>query len=166
MCLDAEALLEPRLQLRIAGFDPIGHDADRRPAVDFFQTLKDRAEVVFVGGRAAHIVDRQHDRRFDTRLADPLRRDQFRRVQADAVRVTEFVEVSQPIAVASQQSIIARFYRISQSNPWLAPTFIVGVVICIGMLINAMTKLGGRTTTTWRGTTYRGDQLASTDTES
>ncbi len=64
------------------------------------------------------------------------------------------------LAVVMQQTVIARFYRLSQTSPWLAPTFIVGAVICIGMLINAMLKLKGRTTTTWRGTTYRGDEVA------
>jgi len=56
--------------------------------------------------------------------------------------------------------VITRFYRISRANPWLAPTFIIGAVVCVGMLINAMLKLKGRTATTWRGTTYRGDRVA------
>lgn len=64
------------------------------------------------------------------------------------------------LVVAMQQSVIFRYYKLSQANPWLAPTFIIGAVICVGMLINAMLKLNGRTTTTWRGTTYRGSQLA------
>lgn len=63
------------------------------------------------------------------------------------------------LAVGLQLTVIARFYKISYSNPWLAPTFILGVVVCIGMLINAMLKLNGRTTVTWRGTTYRGDNV-------
>jgi glycosyltransferase involved in cell wall biosynthesis len=63
-------------------------------------------------------------------------------------------------AVALQQSVIARFYRLSRTSPWLAPTFIVGTVICIGILFNAMLKLNGRTATTWRGTTYRGSKVA------
>ncbi|HOQ86243.1 MAG TPA: glycosyltransferase family 2 protein [Phycisphaerae bacterium] len=62
-------------------------------------------------------------------------------------------------AVSMQLSVIARYYKLSYTNPWLAPTFIVGAVICIGMLINAMLKLNGRTTVTWRGTTYRGDTV-------
>jgi glycosyltransferase involved in cell wall biosynthesis len=62
-------------------------------------------------------------------------------------------------AVAMQLSVIARFYKISYVNPLLAPTFIIGAVVCIGMLINAMFKLNGRTTVTWRGTTYRGEKV-------
>jgi len=72
------------------------------------------------------------------------------------------VAVAAFVAVALQLSVIARFYRLSRTNPWLAPTFIIGAAICIGMLVNAMFKLNGRTTTTWRGTTYRGDRLAGT----
>ncbi len=71
------------------------------------------------------------------------------------------VAVAATLAVATQLSVIARFYRISRANPWLAPTFIVGVFFCIGMLISAMRRLGGRSTTTWRGTVYRGDRVAS-----
>ncbi len=63
------------------------------------------------------------------------------------------------LAVVMQQTVIFRYYKLSQSNPWLAPTFIVGAVVCVGMLVNAMFKLNGRTTTTWRGTTYRGTHL-------
>jgi hypothetical protein len=71
----------------------------------------------------------------------------------------QLVASAAALAVVTQQTVIFRYYRLSQSNPWLAPTFIVGAVVCVGMLINAMFKLNGRTTTTWRGTTYRGSQL-------
>jgi cellulose synthase/poly-beta-1,6-N-acetylglucosamine synthase-like glycosyltransferase len=59
------------------------------------------------------------------------------------------------LAIVLQQTVIARFYKLSHANPWLAPTFIVGASFCVGMLINAMLKLKGRTTVTWRGTTYK-----------
>ncbi|MBN1490205.1 MAG: glycosyltransferase [Phycisphaerae bacterium] len=72
------------------------------------------------------------------------------------------VAVSATLAVGLQMSVIARFYRLSRVSPWLAPTFIVGAVICIGMLASAMRRLGGRGTTTWRGTTYRADKVIST----
>jgi len=65
------------------------------------------------------------------------------------------------LAVSMQLSVIARFYRMSYANPWLAPTFIVGAVICIGMLISAILKLKGRATVTWRGTTYRGEAVVT-----
>ena len=64
------------------------------------------------------------------------------------------------LCIILQQTVIARFYRLGRTSPWLAPTWIIGVVICIGMLINAMLKLKGRTTINWRGTIYRGESLA------
>ncbi len=71
-----------------------------------------------------------------------------------------WVALAGTAAVLCQQSVLTRYYRVSQTPAWLAPTYpVAGVIVC-GMLINAMTKLGGRTTTTWRGTTYRGDKLA------
>ncbi|MGB9626477.1 MAG: glycosyltransferase [Phycisphaerae bacterium] len=69
------------------------------------------------------------------------------------------VALAATTAVAMHIVTIARFYRLSRVNVWLAPTFIVGAVICIGMLVNAMFKLGGRTTTVWRGTAYRGNAV-------
>lgn len=64
------------------------------------------------------------------------------------------------LAVVCQQSVLVRYYRLSQTPAYLAPTYpVAGTLVC-GMLINAMAKLGGRTTTTWRGTTYRGHNLS------
>jgi len=71
-----------------------------------------------------------------------------------------WIAVLAAAAVLCQQSVLVRFYRLSQTNPLLAPTYpIAGTLVC-GMLVNAMTKLGGRTTTTWRGTTYRADKVS------
>lgn len=58
-------------------------------------------------------------------------------------------------AIASQQSILWGFYRITGNDPRWALTYPVGAIICIGMTLNAMRRLAG-TTTTWRGTTYAG----------
>ena len=69
--------------------------------------------------------------------------------------------VTSGLAIVLQQTVLVRFYRISHASPWLAPTWIIGAVICVAMLANAMLKLGGRTTTTWRGTTYRGHEVSS-----
>lgn len=71
-----------------------------------------------------------------------------------------WVALAATAAVLCQQSVLVRFYRMSETPAVLAPTYpIAGTIVC-GMLVNAMTKLGGRTTTTWRGTTYRADKLA------
>jgi len=74
----------------------------------------------------------------------------------------QWVVITSALAVIMQQTVIIRYYRLSKANPWYAPTFIIGAVVCMGMLINAMLKLNGRTTTTWRGTTYRADKVADT----
>ena len=63
------------------------------------------------------------------------------------------------LCVVMQETVIYRFYRISHAEPRLAVTWIVGVAVCIGILINAMLKLRGRQTITWRGTTYRGQEV-------
>jgi chlorobactene glucosyltransferase len=71
----------------------------------------------------------------------------------------QVVGITAFVAVALQLSVIARFYRIIGNSPWLAPTFVLGAVLCSGMLISAMLRLNGRGTTTWRGTTYRADKV-------
>ncbi|MGE0481827.1 MAG: glycosyltransferase family 2 protein [Phycisphaerae bacterium] len=59
-------------------------------------------------------------------------------------------------AIVAQQSVLWRFYPISGlAAPW-AMTYPLGALLCLGMTINALAKVGGATTTTWRGTTYRG----------
>jgi glycosyltransferase involved in cell wall biosynthesis len=78
----------------------------------------------------------------------------------DAAGPWRWVALLATAAVACQQSVLVRFYRLSQTNPLLAPTYpVAGTLVC-GMLISAMTKLGGRSTTTWRGTTYRADKVS------
>jgi cellulose synthase/poly-beta-1,6-N-acetylglucosamine synthase-like glycosyltransferase len=58
-------------------------------------------------------------------------------------------------AIAAQQSILARFYRLSGNAPGMSVTYPIGATICLGMTLNAMTRLGGKTTK-WRGTVYQG----------
>jgi chlorobactene glucosyltransferase len=58
-----------------------------------------------------------------------------------------------------QQTVTFRFYRLTGSYPAWSVGYILGVTLCLGMLVNAMLKLGGTTRTVWRGTVYRGDQL-------
>jgi chlorobactene glucosyltransferase len=72
----------------------------------------------------------------------------------------QLVGATAALGVVLQQTVIVRFYRLCQTKPWLAPTFIIGATVCVGMLINAMFKLNGRTATVWRGTAYRGNQMA------
>ncbi len=66
--------------------------------------------------------------------------------------------------VGANQVLIYRFYRLSQADPRYAPTYIIGCLISLGMLVNAMLKVGGRTRTVWRGTAYRGAQREELET--
>jgi chlorobactene glucosyltransferase len=59
-------------------------------------------------------------------------------------------------AVVAQQSILWRFYHVTGNPRWWALSYPLGAALCLGMTLNAMRRLGGQTTTTWRGTTYRG----------
>ena len=85
--LEREALLQPPLEPRVLGVDLVGHDADRRAAVDRLEPVQDRPEICLVHGRVAHVVDREHDDGLDARLADPLRRGQPGEVAVGIVRV-------------------------------------------------------------------------------
>ena len=89
-------------------------------------------------------------------------------VSATAVAIRGLDAPGWPIVLAAsivyfivQQSVITRFYRLSKANPWLAPTWFLGACFSVGMLINAMLKLKGRTGLHWRGSVYRGEQVAN-----
>lgn len=57
--------------------------------------------------------------------------------------------------IVAQQSVLWRLYAITGNGaPW-AMSYALGATVCMGMALNAMLRLGA-TTTTWRGTTYRG----------
>jgi len=71
--------------------------------------------------------------------------------------------------VILQQLVITRFYAaLGIARAW-SFTYILGVTVALGMLVNALLKIFGATTTTWRSTTYRGartipqSQSASSD---
>lgn len=61
-------------------------------------------------------------------------------------------------AIVAQQSVLWRFWKLSALSPPWALTYPLGAAVCLGMTLNAMTRLGGFTSTTWRGTTYRGSE--------
>ncbi len=79
---------------------------------------------------------------------------------ADDATPWRWISLLSTIVIAVQQMLLVRFYRANRSDPRYVPTYIIGAVVAFGMLLNAMTKLGGLSTTTWRGTTYRGAELA------
>lgn len=64
-------------------------------------------------------------------------------------------------ACAAQLSVMFRFYRLSHSSPLYAVLYPVGAAVGLGALVNAIRRLSGRSTTTWRGTVYRGDKVES-----
>lgn len=70
---------------------------------------------------------------------------------------TETLALVSGLAVCAQITMIMRFYRLMGVRWTYAFTYPAGALLACGMLINAMTKIAG-TTTTWRGTTYRRDQ--------
>ena len=61
--------------------------------------------------------------------------------------------------VLVQQTVMFRFYRLVRSHPAWSFGYVFGAFLGLGMLVNAMLKLGGATRTVWRGTTYRGRRL-------
>jgi len=62
---------------------------NRRAAVDSLEPLQDRPEEGFVARGVAQVVDREHDDRLDTLLADPLRRREPRHVEADVIWIAD-----------------------------------------------------------------------------
>lgn len=57
--------------------------------------------------------------------------------------------------ILGQQTVIWRFYALTGNGAAWGLTYPVGALICLGMTLNAMTRLFG-TKTTWRGTNYSG----------
>jgi len=63
------------------------------------------------------------------------------------------------VALAAHQSVLWRVYRLMHSRPIWSLTHGLGATVLVGMLLNAMTKSLGLTSTTWRGVTYRSGKL-------
>lgn len=61
--------------------------------------------------------------------------------------------VAAGLAIVAQQSILWRFYPLSGIGSAWALTYPLGTILCLGMILNAMRRLGGATTN-WRGTVY------------
>ncbi len=63
--------------------------------------------------------------------------------------------------VVIQQIVMALVFRILRSNVAWSLTYWPGCLATLTMLASAFLKSLGATSTTWRGTTYQGDRLAS-----
>ena len=62
-------------------------------------------------------------------------------------------------AIVAQQSVVMRIYaQVQRHHPLWALGWLVGALAAIGMLCNAILKLGGRKVN-WRGTVYSRDRL-------
>jgi glycosyltransferase involved in cell wall biosynthesis len=57
-------------------------------------------------------------------------------------------------AIVCQQSVMWRFYALSQMPPYAALTYPLGAAFCIAATMNALLKWAGAAGTTWRGTSY------------
>ncbi len=94
----AQAFPEPALQLRVVRLHFTRHDADGRTAVDLLESIQNGSKVCFVLRRISHVVDRQHDDGFNAFFADPLRRDELRKILVRIPRIA-FVEIRKAIGV-------------------------------------------------------------------
>ena len=64
-------------------------------------------------------------------------------------------------ACAAQLSVMVRFYALSRLHPLYGLLYPLGALIGLGALLNAIRRVGGRRSITWRGTTYQGDRVLS-----
>ena len=63
------------------------------------------------------------------------------------------------LVVLCQQTVACRIYVLLGTRRFWSLGYVVGATVTLGMLISAMLKVLGATSTTWRGTTYRGQRL-------
>jgi hypothetical protein len=62
------------------------------------------------------------------------------------------------VVIVLEQYVLARFYSIVGIQRVWSATYLLGATVTLAMLVNALFKVLGATTTTWRSTTYRGGQ--------
>jgi cellulose synthase/poly-beta-1,6-N-acetylglucosamine synthase-like glycosyltransferase len=63
------------------------------------------------------------------------------------------------VAVLAHQSVLWRVYGLMHFRRLYSWAHVLGSVVLVGMLINAITKTLGLTSTTWRGVTYHNGRL-------
>ena len=103
MRLEADPLLQPRLELRIFRVNFAGHDADRRAPVDLLEPVENRPQPRLVPGGVPHVVDREDDDGFHPLFPHPLRGLEPREFEPHIVGVAS-VEVGQPVRVGLRNS--------------------------------------------------------------
>ncbi len=70
------------------------------------------------------------------------------------------------VVIVLEQYVLARFYSIVGIQRVWSATYVLGATITLAMLVNALFKVLGATTTTWRSTTYRGARAVEVPDES
>ena len=98
----AHALGQPLLRQRVVGVDVLGHQAQRRTAVDPLEPLENRADELFVLLRLHQVVDGKNNGRLDARFADPLGSGEPGGRQVRIIRIAGLIEICQAVAVGSR----------------------------------------------------------------
>ncbi|MDD4889570.1 MAG: glycosyltransferase [Phycisphaerae bacterium] len=62
-------------------------------------------------------------------------------------------------SILAQQSVLWRFFPMAGIPRRFTPTYAIGAVVALGIFVNAIRKVGGRSAVTWRGTTYMGNKV-------
>ena len=70
------------------------------------------------------------------------------------------------VVIVLEQYVLARFYSVVGVQRVWSATYVLGATIMVAILVNALFKVLGATTTTWRSTTYRGDRAVEVPDES
>jgi hypothetical protein len=70
------------------------------------------------------------------------------------------------VVIVLEQYVLARFYSVVGIQRVWSATYVLGATITLAMLVNALFKVLGATTTTWRSTTYRGARAVELPDES
>ncbi|MGB2987099.1 MAG: glycosyltransferase family 2 protein [Phycisphaerae bacterium] len=71
-----------------------------------------------------------------------------------SVRLWAFAACVWLVVVVLEQLVTWRVYAVLRVEPVWSLTYVLGAIVTLGMLVNAMFKTIGATGTTWRGTTY------------
>src|SRR5262245_56127333 len=115
VALQAQALLEPGLKLRVLRVHGAGHDADRSAAVDLLQSAQDRPQEGLVLLRVLHVVDAEDDNGLDVLIANPHRRRQLGEGVRRVVGI-DLIEIGEAVALAGLGDCAHR-YEANQEKP-------------------------------------------------
>ena len=95
---DCHPFLEPPLEMRFGWRDGIAENTQWGTAVDFFESLEDRATKTLESGMVPHVVNAQRDNGLHAVLAYPLWGGEFGGIQAYIERIFA-VQIGQAIGL-------------------------------------------------------------------